>query len=315
MQMIHLRFWLSCLLTILLGCHAMSAQHLNPTYQAYAKRYADEAIRQMNKHGVPASITIAQGMVETGAGTSSLAKEHNNHFGIKCHRSWTGKKTHRTDDRPNECFRSYNSYQESFEDHSLFLKQPRYQSLFRLDIRDYKGWAVGLQRCGYATNKGYANLLIKMVEDYQLYTFDRGKVPFWFDGKTKYQAERSAGKRSHGRREGVVRQAYLSYGLLYVLAKRGESLSDIAEEFDLSVKKIAKYNDIPVDFPLSDNMVVFLQRKNAKATDPHFTHVVKVGESMHSISQMYGMRMKNLYKLNDKDGEYVPQEGDILRLR
>ncbi|MDY6121496.1 MAG: glucosaminidase domain-containing protein [Porphyromonas sp.] len=290
------------------------AQRLNPVYQAYVQQYADEAIRQMNRHRIPASITLAQGMVETGAGTSSLAKDHNNHFGIKCHRSWNGGKTYRTDDRPDECFRSYKNHRESFEDHSLFLKQARYQSLFNLKISDYTGWAVGLQRCGYATNKGYANLLIKMIEDYQLYAFDQGKVPTWYQGRTQYRADVPKKKRA-AKQPTEARQAYLSYGLLYVLANEGEELRDIADEFDLNVKKLAKYNDVSVDFPLTKGMVVFLQRKNGKATDPHFTHVVKVGESMHSISQMYGMQMENLYRLNNKDGEYVPEEGDILRLR
>ena len=136
------------------------AQSRNRTYEAYVKQYADEAIRQMSRYNIPASITIAQALVETGAGASTLASVHNNHFGIKCHKSWTGKRTYRTDDAPNECFRSYSAARESYEDHSRFLLQPRYRPLFKLDREDYRGWATGLQRCGYATNRGYANLLI-----------------------------------------------------------------------------------------------------------------------------------------------------------
>ncbi|WP_373818762.1 glycoside hydrolase family 73 protein, partial [Porphyromonas loveana] len=148
------------------GIFSAVAQGRNRTYEAYVKQYADEAIRQMSRYNIPASITMAQALVETGAGASTLASVHNNHFGIKCHRSWTGKRTYRTDDAPDECFRSYSHSRESYEDHSRFLLQPRYRSLFDLRRDDYRGWATGLQRCGYATNRGYANLLIKMVEVY-----------------------------------------------------------------------------------------------------------------------------------------------------
>ncbi len=290
------------------------AQSRNRTYEAYVKQYADEAIRQMSRYNIPASITIAQALVETGAGASTLASVHNNHFGIKCHKSWTGNRTYRTDDAPNECFRSYSAARESYEDHSRFLLQPRYRPLFKLDREDYRGWATGLQRCGYATNRGYANLLIKMVELYELYALDREKYPSWF-----HKSYPGSNKKSHQttkqKQSGLKHEAYFSYGLLYIIAKQGDTFDSLAEEFDMRASKLAKYNDAPVDFPIEKGDVIYLEKKHACSISKHTQHVVRVGDSMHSISQRYGIRMKNLYKLNDKDGEYIPQEGDILRLR
>ena len=138
-------------------------QRMNAAYQAYIRKYANEAILQMKRHKIPASITIAQGLLESNAGASTLASVHNNHFGIKCHKSWQGNRAYKDDDEMGECFRSYDSPLDSYTDHSYFLQQPRYKSLFQLSLDDYQGWAKGLQRCGYATDKGYANKLIALV--------------------------------------------------------------------------------------------------------------------------------------------------------
>lgn len=292
------------------------SQRLNPTYQQYIITYAQEAVRQMQKSRIPASITLAQGLVETGGGTSTLATVHNNHFGIKCHKTWTGKKTYRDDDLKGECFRSYASARESFDDHSQFLQYPRYRTLFQLDITDYRGWAIGLQRCGYATNKGYANLLINMIELYELYSFDQGASPGWFKGNIKFGSyEKRKGTGTRNRVKVQSRQGYICYGLLYIIARDGDTFDSIGNEFGISPKKLAKWNDAPRDFPIRKDMIIYLQKKNSKAEPPYFTYVVQVGDSMHSISQKFGMKMKNLYKLNDKDADYVPEEGDILRLR
>lgn len=262
---------------------------------------------------------MAQALVETGAGTSTLASVHNNHFGIKCHKSWRGKTTYRTDDAPNECFRSYQSAMESYEDHSKFLLQPRYQSLFRLKQTDYVGWAKGLQRCGYATNKGYANLLIKMIENYELYALDRERYPEWMQGGSfGRKSPKSNIKQSKNKGKGatvLTHEAYRSYGLLYILANEGDSFESIANEMQMKSSTLARYNDAPEDFPLNKGDVVYLEKKNSRASEKYYEHVVKVGDSMHSISQKYGIRMKNLYKLNKKDYEYVPEEGDVLKLR
>ena len=299
----------------LLTVQAMEAQTLRkPIYMDYVRTYSVEARRQMDKHAIPASITLAQGLIETGGGTSTLAREHNNHFGIKCHTTWTGKRTYRRDDNPNDCFRSYPTAEASYSDHSLFLKGRRYQRLYALRYDDYRGWAKGLQLCGYATNKGYANMLIKVIEDYELYSFDRGELPSWYGSaqpsrsQTKY---RSSGKSY----DNPMRPSYLSYGLLYVLADQNDSYERIAEDMGISAKKLAKYNDTPLDYPLNEGDVVYLEPKNKEATSRYSTYTVRIGDSMHDISQRFGIRLERLYKLNDKDEDYIPEEGDVLRLR
>ena len=299
----------------LLTVQAMEAQTLRkPIYMDYVRTYSVEARRQMDKHAIPASITLAQGLIETGAGTSTLAREHNNHFGIKCHTTWTGKRTYKRDDNPNDCFRSYPTAEASYQDHSLFLKGRRYQRLYALRYDDYRGWAKGLQLCGYATNKGYANMLIKVIEDYELYSFDRGELPSWYGSaqtsrsQTKY---RSSGKSY----DNPMRPSYLSYGLLYVLADQNDSYERIAEDMGISAKKLAKYNDTPLDYPLSEGDVIYLEPKNKEATSRYSTYTVRIGDSMHDISQRFGIRLERLYKLNDKDEDYIPEEGDVLRLR
>ncbi len=299
----------------LLTVQAMEAQTLRkPIYMDYVRTYSAEARRQMDKHAIPASITLAQGLIETGAGTSTLAREHNNHFGIKCHTTWTGKRTYKRDDNPNDCFRSYPTAEASYQDHSLFLKGRRYQRLYALRYDDYRGWAKGLQLCGYATNKGYANMLIKVIEDYELYSFDRGELPSWYGSA---QPSRSQTKhRSSGKSyDNPMRPSYLSYGLLYVLADQNDSYERIAEDMGISAKKLAKYNDTPLDYPLNEGDVVYLEPKNKEATSRYSTYTVRIGDSMHDISQRFGIRLERLYKLNDKDEDYIPEEGDVLRLR
>lgn len=277
--------------------------------EAYVQKHYNEALRQMERHSIPASIKIAQGLLETGGGRSTLAQEHNNHFGIKCHRSWQGRKTYHRDDAPNECFRSYGSWQESYEDHSNFLKAPRYSTLFRLNRHDYQGWARGLQQAGYATNKGYANGLIRIIEAYELYTFDRGALPSWMGGTRSHKQK--------SRKNGItpIRPTYLCYDLLYVLSNGQESFDDIANEVGVSAKKLARYNDAPKNYPLHRGDVVYLERKHSRSRATTATHIVQIGDSMHSIAQKYGVRMSALYSLNDKDEDYTPLEGEILRLR
>lgn len=293
-------------------------------FEDYIRLYYKEAIRQMQRHSIPASITMAQGLVETGAGKSTLATEHNNHFGIKCHSDWKGGRAYKTDDAPNECFRSYTRWQDSYEDHSLFLKGRRYANLFNLNREDYRGWAVGLQRAGYATNKGYANKLIQVIETYELYALDSEELPLWLgSGKASTSTAKASSSRnkasskpsSTSKASKPMRSIYKSYGLYYVLAERGDNLERIAEEMGLSLRKLASYNDAPEDMRLRSGDVIYLERKHRRATDKYTTHIVGIGDSMHSISQRYGIRLESLYELNDKDEDYSPEEGDILRLR
>ena len=296
-----MRRYITFILIFLAGLSvSVSAQKRNQAYEDYIKKYRGIAVEEMKKYRIPASITLAQGLLESGAGRSTLARKSNNHFGIKCGSSWDGRTVRHDDDRRNECFRAYRHARESYEDHSKFLAlRPRYASLFRLDIRDYKGWAKGLQKCGYATDRKYANKLIKVIEEYKLYEYDSSKK-----------------KKREKKDEPIVQHTiYRANGLLYVHAKPGDTLEKIAKSVGKSARKLSKYNEIPKDFPLQPGDIVYLEKKKKKADKPHYEHIVQIGESMHSISQIYGIQVKSLYKINKKADDYIPEEGDVLRLR
>lgn len=288
------------------GIHCSYSQQRLKVYLDYIDKYKGVAQYHQSKYKIPASITLAQGLIESGAGKSDLAKKSNNHFGIKCNTDWRGERVYAKDDGPNDCFRSYDKVEDSYEDHSFFLTQkPRYRKLFDLEITDYKGWAKGLQNAGYATDKAYANKLIKVIEDYELFVYDKSKGK---KGKYREYASDFPGITTR-------HTPYKTHGLVYVIAQRGDTYESIAGEFDFKAKDLYKYNEVPEGFPLSDGDLVYFEKKKKKADKPYYEHVVRVGESMYSISQMYGVRVKDLYKMNKKDMEYVPVEGDVLRLR
>ncbi|MDR2384651.1 MAG: glucosaminidase domain-containing protein [Tannerella sp.] len=269
----------------------------------YIGRFHTLAQKHQNIYKIPASITLAQGLLESGAGLSNLAVNSNNHFGIKCHSNWKGERVYLRDNNPDDCYRKYKKVEDSFEDHSEFLKQSRYSILFTKEITDYKSWARGLQECKYATDKAYANKLIKIIEDYQLYQYDSGKR----SEKSKSREKPNSPKR--------MRQPYLKDDLLYVRAEENDKFDKIASDMGFKVKDLLKYNEVPENFPLSKGDIVYLQKKKKKAGKAYLPHTVKIGESMHSISQRYGIQVKKLYKINRKNAEYVPMEGDVLRLR
>lgn len=327
---------LTALVLILTGCGSrrnasdrqvsrMSLPGKNPIYNAYIRQYAPAALASERAYGIPASITMAQGLLESGAGTSSLARRSNNHFGIKCHNGWRGPRTYQRDDGPRDCFRSYDDPLDSYLDHGEFLtNNRRYSSLFRLDPSDYKGWAKGLQRAGYATDRGYANKLIKIIEDYQLYLLTEDNVERDYAYNKPKKPRREVAQQPPIRYEKPatyqpapkdVREIYKSYGLLYVLAKADDSLADIARDLDLSEKKLTGYNDFPPGYPLEEGDIIYLQKKLRRAEPPYYRHVVRVGESIHGIAQRYGIQLRSLYNINNLDPEYIPQEGDILLLR
>lgn len=304
-QQLFLKLALLISLFLLIGNPIYGQVRKNKAYENYIEEYKSIAISQMKKHKIPASITLAQGLLESGAGKSFLAVNANNHFGIKCHSDWKGHKVYKADDNPNDCFRKYKKVEESYNDHALFLTgRPRYSNLFKLDITDYRGWAKGLQTAGYATDKAYANKLIKIIEDYELYLFDNAKsytTPIIKDKDTQQPTY------SH--------TPFKTHNLVYVIAQQGDTYAAIAQEFNFKEKDLLKWNEVPKGFPLKEGDLVYFEKKKSKADKPYYEHVVQVGESMHSISQKYGVKVKNLYKMNKKDEEYVPTEGDVLRLR
>ena len=293
-----------CLLFFIATLAEAATQRKIPSYEKYIKTYSALAIEQQKKYKIPASITLAQGLLESGAGQSDLARRSNNHFGIKCHSDWRGGRVYHDDDLRGECFRKYKRVEDSYEDHSKFLKRSRYDRLFQLKITDYKGWARGLQKCGYATDRAYANKLIKVIEDYELYRYDTGKV---------HKSTRQEKKKL--KYPTVKYTLYRTYGLLYVYAKENDSFDQIAQNLDFPVKDLKKFNEVPEDFPLQKGDIVYIEKKKKKADKPNYDHVVQVGESMHSIAQKYGIQIKSLYKMNKKDKDYVPEEGDVLKLR
>ena len=280
----------------------------NAQYQAYIDEWSPVAIEQMNNYGIPASITLAQGLLESGAGRSELAREGNNHFGIKCHNGWTGPTVYKDDDQRNDCFRSYRNARESYEDHSRFLANgQRYRSLFSLKPTDYKGWARGLKAAGYATNPKYADRLIDIIEVYRLYDYDKGVVP-----NTTHRPQPA----THNV-ELPSSEVYLFNDRLYVIARRGDTFRTIGDEMGISYRKLAKYNERDKRDLLQEGEIVWLQKKARKAPKEYKNrpHIVQPGESMYSIAQYYGIRLKRLYKMNDLSPDYNIRVGDHLKIR
>ena len=290
---------LKLFLILIISCLTLQAQTRNKQYEAYIKKYRELAVEEMKKYHIPASITLAQGLLESGAGQSALARKSNNHFGIKCGSDWYGKTVSHDDDARGECFRAYKHPKDSYEDHSKFLAgRPRYASLFNLNITDYKGWARGLKKAGYATNPRYADQLIGIIELYELYKYDDKNYLKWL------------------KKNPNPHQTYIANGLLYIVVRAGDSWKSISQEFDISQKKLRKYNDLYKGYALQVGDILYLEKKNKKADKEHIVHVLRAGESMYSISQKYGIRLKNLYKLNKMDeDDPAPKIGTILRLR
>lgn len=298
---------LLCLLV--LGFGAIEAQRKNPDYVNYVERYKDIAISNSKKFKVPASITLAQGLLESGAGKGRLAREGNNHFGIKCHSDWSGRKIYHNDDAIGECFRSYRHADESFADHGKFLSQrSRYAFLFEYKQHDYKSWAYGLSTAGYATDKSYPAKLIRIIEDYELHQYDNTKS----SGSSRSEVSTTT---VVGASNSEMRQPYLNQGLLYVEAKRGESLATIAQETQISEKRLRKYNELSSDYVFEGGEIIYLEKKQKKVSTTDFYHTLRGGESIYTVSQRYGLTLKALYKLNSFATDYRAAEGDQIKLR
>ena len=292
------------------------------TTEKYIETYKSIAIRKMQEYKIPASITLAQAILESGSGNSELARKANNHFGIKCHKDWTGATFQMTDDAPNECFRKYKDPEESFRDHSIFLTQrERYADLFKLDIADYKSWATGLKKAGYATNPLYAELLINIIEKFDLTQYDRvskteknlntdhfpeaNKYDFIPVNPSDFMV---VGKSDSGR---FVHQ---NNGSKVIYFREGDDIERIADEFKIYGFQLYKYNDFEKDFKPKKGMMIYLEAKHRKSANVK-EHIFREGESLHAVSQLYGIRLKRLEKMNKlKIGESV-KPGTKLRLR
>lgn len=282
------------------------------TREDYIQTYKDLAVRQMKQSGVPASIILAQGMLESDNGNSTLALEANNHFGIKCHDSWNGPTIYHDDDRRHECFRKYRKAEDSFADHSSFLRDTRrYAFLFDLAPTDYKGWARGLRKAGYATNPDYADRLIKIIEDNKLYLLDRGvDIQATSPRKNTFTDDNSYTVDIYKQHRVSERN-----GVQYVVVKDGDTFESLARELEMMRWQLFKYNDLPKDASLTTGEVLYVKPKHRKASREYPTYVADSGETLWHISQQYAVKLKMLYKRNGlKPGE-EPVAGQEIYLR
>jgi LysM repeat protein len=317
-------------------------------------RYSALAVSEMKRTGIPASITLAQGMLESNYGRSRLAIQGNNHFGIKCHSNWTGKKVYHDDNRRGECFRAYGSAEESFRDHSEFLVNgSRYRELFSLGSTDYKGWAHGLKKAGYATDPRYPELLIRKIEEYRLWAYDTGATgptvptqpgrsaavpprttvsapadsmpvqPPVKDPDT-VQAQPVPARAADTREEeepikvislNTGRKVMENNNVEYIIVEEGDTYESLAERHQLLSWEITRYNDLAPGSIIKPGQVIYLQPKRSRAAQGFSVHTVEAGETMHGISQKYAVKLSSLYKMNLMDEGSGCRPGQKLRLR
>lgn len=319
-------------------CALLTAKDGRTPQEEYISKYAGIAVAEMYRSGIPASITLAQGLLESGAGRSSLASEGNNHFGIKCHNNWKGKTMRADDDAKNECFRVYSSAEESFRDHSDFLRyRDRYKFLFDFDITDYKSWAAGLKKAGYATDPGYASKLIKYIEDYDLSAYDKMTLQEVYSSdpdaeelsfEEEYPSEipdsplsiEAASSSYAGGIEQYTfpmsRKLYSRNGVPFLQSVEGETYSSIAKDNNLFLKEVLRFNDLKSESDLLPGTVVYLASKKKMAAKGLDKYIVESdGESLRDIAQRFAIKKKNLLKMNDMTESSRIYEGDEILLR
>ncbi len=284
-----------------------SERKLSP--QEYVEIYKDDAVKEMQMFGVPASITLAQGMLESDNGNSDLAVYANNHFGIKCHTDWSGPTYVKDDDAKDECFRKYRTVLESYSDHSQFLKsRPRYAFLFDLRTTDYRGWAKGLKESGYATEPRYKERLLEIIEKNELYLYDKDLTmpPLQKPSNPElHLTDKSRDNTAHAIQQTSERN--------WVLAKAGDSFESLAKEFAKGGWELPKYNELDKNTRLAIGQRIYLNPKRRNGSADY--HVVKAGDTLYSISQQYCIKLKFLCKKNNLKPDAQPKPGDVLFLR
>lgn len=274
------------------------------TVEQYIEKYAQIAVEEMHRSRIPASITLAQGIIESGNGNSRLALVANNHFGIKCKKDWTGESIKEDDDAPQECFRKYNSPIESYRDHSEFLKNGnRYAFLFDLDQTDYKAWAHGLKKAGYATNPRYAEILINTIEKNNLQRFDLMKP-----GETEKKEIADEKKEELQREKNLIIN-----DIPAIVVAKGESYASISIANDMRVWQIYKYNDLQKNAVIKEGDTIYLKPKNYKSKTE--IHIVGNKETMHIISQRYAIKLSRLLAMNKMKEAEEPANGEEIYLR
>ena len=316
---------------LLLAASGLSAQQkVRQTREEYVERYKALAIDQMERYGIPASITMAQGILESDSGNSTLALKSNNHFGIKCKSDWTGQRVYHDDDAKGECFRSYPTVEASYHDHAEFLDtSPRYDSLFTYSSTDYKGWARGLKAAGYATAPDYAQRLVRIIEELQLYLLDQP------NGSRLYAARQTVGADASSLQTGVASgggidpdhyqvsiqtlngyNVYTVNEVHYVLAKPGDTYESLGKQFRISAKNLRKFNDVTLKKAQpAAGQPVYLERKQKRWRGDLLIHTCQAGETILSVSQRYGIRARSLEKLNKAQVGRTLPAGVELRLK
>ncbi len=283
------------------------------TREEYINMFKDEAVKEMKRTGIPASITLAQGILESGDGNSPLARYANNHFGIKCH-DWKGATFIQDDDAKDECFRKYKNPNQSFKDHSEFLTtRNRYAFLFQLRPTDYVAWAHGLKKAGYATNPKYPELLIRIIEENNLHAYDKQYV-----APTAQININKAGENLDLARPSTAglyqAAAVFENRIKYTKAGLNDSPKSIAQKFNMAAWQIKKYNDLESeDYKFERGEMVFLQPKRRKSKQK--THVVKKGDTPWSIAQKYGIKLERLSMYNSITRYSKLSVGEPLKLR
>lgn len=316
-------------LIFILACLPFLVQAQRITPEEYIQAYKDIAIREMKTHKIPASITLAQGLLESGAGNSALAREAKNHFGIKCHKGWEGDTYYMDDDEKNECFRKYDDVEQSFRDHSEFLcGRSRYAALFDLDITDYEGWAKGLKAAGYATNPKYAQLLIDRIKLYDLTQYDQIALGLLAESDVEpidpeadeyfelafSPQDKSIFPLADMTPEG--RFIYENNGVRFVYAKEGETPESMAKTFGIKFKRFCEYNCLkhPEEVVFHSGDVVYLEKlrnKNWKAKK----YTVQEGETLRDVALRFAVKPEKILRKNGlKEGEKL-HKGQELWLR
>ncbi|MCD8275313.1 MAG: glucosaminidase domain-containing protein [Alistipes sp.] len=323
---------------ILLTAFGSLRAQVRQTREEYIDRYKSIAVAHMERYGIPASITMAQGILESDCGNSRLSMMSNNHFGIKCKRDWTGGKVYHDDDAKGECFRSYPTVEASYQDHAEFLdSQPRYDSLFAYSPTDYKSWARGLKAAGYATASDYAQRLCRIIEEAQLFLLDQpdGERLYasrsgrkitdpegWFTDQSSVERTADASSAVDPDNYRVTINAHNGYnvyatnGVHYVLAKEGDTFENIGKKFRISARNLRKFNDLKDKKaqPMTDE-VVYIERKKKRWEGNAHTHICRQGETAYAVGQSYAIRTRSVEKLNKlKPGDTLEQ-GRQIRIK
>lgn len=301
------------------------------TAEQYIEMWKVTAVVQMNEHAIPASITLAQGILESGSGNSELAKSANNHFGIKCHKTWDGKTFYQDDDAKDECFRSYDHASLSYEDHSLFLTtRDRYSGLFELKLTDYKGWAKGLKSAGYATNPKYADLLITLIERHDLGQYDLvPNLPMEVERERQLANLKVTSSNENAPPiEGLSDDEEAEYSLngttrkielnknrtRYIVVKEGDTFYRISKEFNVSLWQLYKYNELGKRDVLKVGEIIYLDPKKARAARGSNVYVCPTDMSLREVAQVEGIKLKNLLKYNfsEEPDAKLPQGTKVI---